>query len=49
MLNYLIQNRIEKKGEKLMAFFVDLKAAIDSVDRGVLIEAMRERGIRLGN
>jgi len=28
--------------------FVDLKAAFDSVDRGVLIEAMWERGIREG-
>lgn len=34
--------------EKLVAMFVDLRAAFDSVDRGVLIEAMRERGIREG-
>lgn len=27
--------------------FVDLKAAFDSVDRGKLVEAMRERGIRI--
>jgi len=28
--------------------FVDFKAAFDSVDRGVLVETMRERGIREG-
>lgn len=26
--------------------FVDLKAAFDSVDKGILIKVMRERGIR---
>lgn len=34
------------KGEKLMSVFVDLKAAFDTVDRGVLIKTMKERGIR---
>lgn len=28
--------------------FVDLKAAFDLVDRGVLVRAMREKGIRKG-
>jgi len=32
----------------LVALFVDLKAAFDSVDREVLMEAMRERGVREG-
>lgn len=32
----------------MIAMFVDLKAAFDSVDRRVLIKAMRERGIREG-
>ncbi|XP_067203031.1 uncharacterized protein [Linepithema humile] len=36
-----------KKGN-MVAVFVDLKAAFDSVERGVLMEAMRERGIRGG-
>lgn len=31
-----------------MATFVDLKAAFDSLDREVLMEAMRERGVREG-
>lgn len=44
----MIQNRIEKKGRKLVTGFVDLKAAFESVDREVVIEAMRERGIRKG-
>jgi len=32
----------------LMALFVDLKAAFDSVDREVLMETMREKEIREG-
>lgn len=48
VLNYLINRRIEKKGRKLVAFFVDLRAAFDSVDRGMLVKVMRERGIREG-
>ena len=30
----------------MVAFFIDLKAAFDSVERGKLIEAMRERKVR---
>ncbi|XP_024875959.1 trichohyalin-like, partial [Temnothorax curvispinosus] len=48
VLNYMVNRRLEKKGGKLIACFVDLKAAFDSVDRGILIKAMRERGIRDG-
>jgi len=32
----------------VIAVFVDLKAAFDSVDRKVLFEAMKERGVREG-
>lgn len=46
VLNYLVNRQMEKKEGKLVAMFVDLKAAFDSVDRGVLGEAMRSRGIR---
>ena len=48
VLNYMVNRQIEKKKGKMVAMFVDLKAAFDSVDRGKLIEAMRERGIRKG-
>lgn len=37
-----------RKGGKLVALFVDLKAAFDSVDREVLVGTMRECGIREG-
>ena len=46
VLNYLINRQINKKGGKMVAFFIDLKAAFDSVERGKLIEAMRERKAR---
>jgi len=45
-LNYLINRQLARRGGKMVAMFVDLKAAFDSVDRGMLVEAMRKRGIR---
>jgi len=45
-LNYFINRQIGRKGEKLIVVFVDLKAAFDSVDRGILLSALRERGVR---
>lgn len=47
-LNYIINWQIGRKAGKLTAVFIDLKAAFDSVDKKVLIEAMRERGVREG-
>jgi len=47
-LNYLINKQLSKRKGLFVALFIDLKAVFDSVDRGVLIEAMRERGIREG-
>lgn len=46
VLNYRIQRRIERKGGKLMAFFVDLRAAFDSVDRDIseCNEGVRNKG-----
>ena len=32
---------MRKKGGKLIALFVDLKAAFDSVDKGILVEALK--------
>lgn len=48
LINYLINRQVEKKGGKLVAMFVDLRAAFDSVDREVLIETMRETRVREG-
>lgn len=48
VINYLINRQIGRKGGKLVALFVDLKAAFDSVDREVLVGTMRECGIREG-
>ncbi|KAL6419261.1 hypothetical protein ACFW04_013991 [Cataglyphis niger] len=48
VLNYLVNKQLGKKKKKLVAFFTDLKATFDSVDRGKLMEAMRERGVREG-
>lgn len=44
VLNYLINRQVEKGRGVIM--FVDCKAAFDSVDRGKMVRAMRERGIR---
>lgn len=48
VLNYLVDRQIERKGRKMVVLFVDLKAAFDSVDRGVLVREMMARGIRKG-
>jgi len=48
ILNYLINRQIGRKREKLIAVFVDLKAAFDSVDREELLKALREGGVREG-
>ncbi|XP_011163688.1 uncharacterized protein LOC105198616 [Solenopsis invicta] len=45
VLNYLVNRQLSKERGKLVAFFIDLKAAFDSVDREVLGRTMRERGI----
>ena len=47
VLNYLINRQINKVEDKLVAFFIDLRAAFESVDRGRLM-AMRERWVREG-
>lgn len=46
VLNYLINRELGRKKGRMVAFFIDLKAAFDSVDRKILIKIMRERGIR---
>jgi len=48
VLNYLVNKRLSREGGKVVAFFVDLKAAFDSVDREVLERVLKERGVREG-
>jgi len=45
VLNYLVKEICKEEG-KLVAFFVDLRAAFDSVDREVLGKEMKKRGVR---
>jgi len=47
-LNYIVNRQLGKEKGGLVALFIDLKAAFDSLDREVLIRAMRERGVREG-
>nr|XP_046472570.1 uncharacterized protein LOC124214348 [Neodiprion pinetum] len=48
VLNYLINRQVGRDKGKMVAFFVDLKAAFDSVDRKVMWETMERRGVREG-
>lgn len=43
-LNYLMEKEMARK-EKIVAIFIDLKAAFDSVDRRVLGKSLEERGV----
>lgn len=47
VLNYIINRQLVKKGGKMVAIFMDMKAAFNSVDGGVSGEVLRERGIRI--
>lgn len=44
VLNYIVNKELKKKGGKVFAFFVDLKAAFDNVDRQELNERMKAIG-----
>lgn len=48
VFNYLVQRQIVELKRRLVSLFVDLKAAFNSVDREILIRALRERRIRDG-
>lgn len=41
-LNYVVERKLAK-GKRIVATFVDLRAAFDSVDRGVLGRSLEER------
>lgn len=47
VLYYLDNKRVAEKKELVVLF--DMKAAFDSVDRGIFIESRRRRGIRGGS
>ena len=44
VLNYLINRQVGRKRKNMVILFTDMKAAFDSVDREVLVRAMRGRG-----
>lgn len=49
VLNYVANKQISRKGGNMVALlFVDIRAAFDSVDKGVLIGMIRKKGIREG-
>lgn len=45
VLNYIINKELSEKRGKIFAFFADLKAAFDKIDRKELHEIMKRRGI----
>ena len=45
ILNWLVERELIKKGGKLFVFFVDFKAAFDTVNRRKLWEIMQKKGI----
>lgn len=47
-LNYIVNKNLGKKGGKLIALFVDFKAAFPSVNRGLLWRVLERRGIEEG-
>lgn len=48
VINYLANRQISKKGGKMIALFVDLRAAFDPVNREVLVKALRKTRVKEG-
>jgi len=46
VLNYVVNRELKKKGGKVFAFFADLKAAFDKVDRRKMGEMLRKAEVR---
>lgn len=42
-LNYMVNRQLSREKGKLIAFFVDIRAVFDSMDRRILIRMLRER------
>lgn len=49
VLNYLVNRQLGRKGDKMAVMFMDLKAAFNSVERGVSTREIRGRGVREGD
>lgn len=47
VINYLLNRQVNRKEGKII-LFIDLKAAFESVDRKVLVEAVKRREVREG-
>lgn len=41
-VNYLINRNLSRKGGELVALFMDLRMAFDSVDKGKLMKAIKK-------
>lgn len=48
VVNYLVNKNVSRKGGELVALFVDLRTAFDSVDRRKLMKTIREKRVREG-
>lgn len=46
VLNFLVNRQLQRKGGFVVATFVNLKVAFDSVGRKVMMEALKGRGVR---
>lgn len=45
VVNYIVKRELAKRGGKMWACFLDIKAAFDSLNRGKLWEIMERRGV----
>lgn len=43
-----MKKRVAEDKGKIAVMFMDMKAAFDSVDRGILLESVRKRSVRRG-
>lgn len=46
VLNYMINKSVAEGEEKMVILFIDIKTAVESVDRGILEESTRKRTVR---